>query len=77
MEYIFNPKAQVNIFSNIWSKVFMTNKNPDFNRANKRFIDNWYNAIKGELKEHIIDHSKLDPNHPLTRPIETQELKFS
>ena len=78
MEYIFDPKEQANTFPNKWSKVFMTNNNPNFNRANKRFIDNWYNAIKGVLKEdNIIDHSKLFPNHPLTRPIETQELKFS
>ena len=76
VEYILDPKEQANTF-NKWSKVFMTNNNPNFNRA-KRFIDKWYTAIKGELKEeNIIDHSKLDSNNPLTRPIETQELKFS
>ena len=78
VEYIFDPKEQANTFSNKWSKVFTTNNNPNFNRNHKRFIDNWYNIIKNELKEdNVIDHSKLDPNHPLTRPIETQELKYS
>ena len=78
VEYIFDPKEQANTFSNKWSKVLTTNNNPSFNRTHKRFIDNWYNIIKDELKEdNVIDHSKLDPNYPLTRPIETQELKFS
>ena len=78
VEYIFDPKEQANTFSNKWSKVFTTNNNPNFNRNNKRFIDNWYNIIKNELKEdNVIDHSKLDPNHPLTKSIETQGLKYS
>ena len=54
VEYIFEPKEQANTFSNKWSKVFMTNNKPNFNRANKRFTDNWYNVIKDELKEDSI-----------------------
>ena len=77
VEYIFDPKEQASTFSNKWSKVFTTNNNPNFNRNHKRFIDNWYNIIKNELKEdNVIDHSKLDPNHPLQDPLKPKNLNI-
>ena len=76
--YIFDETEQANHFSNTWSQIFQPNNGPEFNTSNIHNVNNWYNNINPQLQhETIIDHNKLIPNHPLLRPVENSELKFS
>ena len=64
--------------STTWANIFTTNNSPHFDIHNYNYINNWYRDIKHSLTpEHNIDHNRLTPNHPLTRPIELTELKHS
>ena len=38
---IIEPQEQANLLSSIWSKIFTTNNDPEFNNSNTRKVYNW------------------------------------
>lgn len=66
------------LLSNTWSNIFKPNEGPIFQNNNTKRVSNSFQEIKPQLSfNKIVNFNLLIPNHPLTRPIELEEISNS
>ena len=76
--HIADPQEKANFMSDTWKTVFTPHNDAVFNNANTRRVKRWYNNTKNQLAaNNIINMNNLIDNHPLLRPITTDELQYS
>ena len=73
-ETLIDEQEQANFISETWQKIYKPNNEPRFKNSNTKEVSEWYNNILPNLKhDEYINLSKLEPEHPLLRPIERSE----
>ena len=73
---IEDPQSQANFMSETWSRVFQPNIGPEFKNPNTIRVKKWFNNISNSLShDEVINFNNLEENHPLTRPITSDELR--
>ena len=73
--YATEPEDQANLMSKAWAEVFNPHKEKIFKTENTKFVNRWFKNYKKNLTINpIINMKNLIPNHPIMRPITSQEV---
>ena len=77
VELLFDSQDKVECLVHTWKQIFTPNSATP-NNLNIFNVTTWYHENKNALlPESIINHDRLIAGHPLLRPVEMSELKFS